>query len=151
MNVILLLSNDNKITELLIYASISQVWDACSDAMITFNEEHLAEELAYIVENDLLLHAVDRELSSKDSVDVVHGAKVEDILLPDQQGQDARITLQNGQRFKTKLLVSVIYVCLSFIVCRSPFLGPIVLPCWSTSPIGCSIFQHTFSAPRLTR
>ncbi|XP_046751090.1 ubiquinone biosynthesis monooxygenase COQ6, mitochondrial isoform X1 [Diprion similis] len=82
-----------------------QVWDACSDAMITFNEDHLADELAYIVENNLLLHAVSQQLSNKNSVDLIYGAKADDISLPTTPGQDAAITLQDGQRFGTKLLI----------------------------------------------
>ena len=75
--------------------------------MITFNEDHLAEEFAYIVENDLLLHAVDQQLSNHPSITVIYNAKVEDIILPEKQGEDATITLHSGEKFKTKLLVSI--------------------------------------------
>lgn len=74
--------------------------------MITFNEDHLAEELAYIVENDLLLHAVETELSEKKSVKVITNAKVEDIYLPGEFGTHSSIRLQSGENFKAKLLVS---------------------------------------------
>nr|XP_033328232.1 ubiquinone biosynthesis monooxygenase COQ6, mitochondrial isoform X2 [Megalopta genalis] len=82
-----------------------QVWDACSDAMIEFNEDHLSEEVAYIVENDLLLHAVNKQLADKENVNVVYESKVENIKLPQIQGEPARIQLQNGKKYKTQLLV----------------------------------------------
>ena len=82
------------------------MWDACSDAMITFNEDYLSNEIAYIVENDLLLHAVDKQLSEKGTVKVVYNAKVENISLPETPGEGSAVTLQNGGYFETKLLVS---------------------------------------------
>ncbi|XP_033228541.1 ubiquinone biosynthesis monooxygenase COQ6, mitochondrial [Belonocnema kinseyi] len=82
-----------------------QVWDACSDAMITFNEDYLNNEIAYIVENDLLLHAVDKQLSEKDSVKVVYNAKVENISLPETPGENSAVILQNGGNFESKLLI----------------------------------------------
>ncbi|XP_076637327.1 ubiquinone biosynthesis protein COQ6, mitochondrial [Colletes latitarsis] len=82
-----------------------QVWDACSNAMIEFNEDHLSQEIAYIVENDLLLHAVNKQLADKNNVDVVYNSKVEAIKLPKLQGDDAEIQLQNGKKYSTKLLI----------------------------------------------
>ncbi|XP_012149973.2 ubiquinone biosynthesis protein COQ6, mitochondrial isoform X1 [Megachile rotundata] len=82
-----------------------QVWDACSDAMIVFNEDYLAEEIAYIVENDLLLHGVNKQLTEKENVNVVYDSKVESIKLPVNEGDNAEIQLQNGKTYKTKLLI----------------------------------------------
>lgn len=82
-----------------------QVWDACSDAMIVFNEDYTTDEIAYIVENDLVLHAVNKQLSEKGNVDVIYNSKVEHIKLPKVPEENAEIQLQNGKRFKAKLLV----------------------------------------------
>ncbi|XP_017876417.1 ubiquinone biosynthesis monooxygenase COQ6, mitochondrial-like [Ceratina calcarata] len=82
-----------------------QVWDACSDAMIVFNEDYVTDEVAYIVENDLLLHAVNKQLSEKENVNVIYNSKVENINLPKTPEENAEIQLQNGKRFKAKLLV----------------------------------------------
>ncbi|XP_076234829.1 ubiquinone biosynthesis protein COQ6, mitochondrial [Calliopsis andreniformis] len=82
-----------------------QVWDACSDAMIVFNEDHLADEIAYIVENDLVLHAVNKQLEEKENVNVIYTSKVENIKLPKGLGEDAEIQLQDGKKYKTKLLI----------------------------------------------
>lgn len=39
-----------------------QVWDSCSDSMIAFTKDDMAEPLAYIVENDVILGALMRQL-----------------------------------------------------------------------------------------
>ncbi|XP_015119994.1 ubiquinone biosynthesis monooxygenase COQ6, mitochondrial [Diachasma alloeum] len=82
-----------------------QVWDATSDAMITFNEDYLADEIAYVVENDIVLHALDQELEDKINLNVIYNAKVEDIYLPCKRGENSKIKLQSGEEFSTKLLV----------------------------------------------
>ncbi|OAD58343.1 Ubiquinone biosynthesis monooxygenase COQ6 [Eufriesea mexicana] len=82
-----------------------QVWDACSDAMIVFNEDYLMKEIAYIVENDLLLHAVNKQLANKENVNVIYNSKVENIKLPKTPEENAEIQLQDGTKYKTKLLV----------------------------------------------
>lgn len=74
--------------------------------MITFNEDYLSDEIAYIVENDLLLYAVNKQLEEKNSVRVIYNAKVENISLPETSGENAIVILQNGGNFGTKLLVS---------------------------------------------
>lgn len=80
-----------------------KIWDACSDAMITFNEDQLSDELAYIVENDLVLHAVNTELSKKESVTVINDAKVDKIILP-----ESRVLLEGGKSITSKLLVRTV-------------------------------------------
>ncbi|KAF9796706.1 hypothetical protein SFRURICE_008116, partial [Spodoptera frugiperda] len=63
-----------------------QVWDASSDAMISFSSsELLDDDVAYIVENDILLHAVNTELTSTDNnVKIVYDAKIAGYQLPKQ-------------------------------------------------------------------
>ena len=73
--------------------------------MIEFNEGNLANEIAYVVENDLLLHAVNKQLEEKENVNVIYASKVENIKLPKTQGDDAEVQLQNGNKYKTKLLI----------------------------------------------
>ncbi|XP_014477633.1 PREDICTED: ubiquinone biosynthesis monooxygenase COQ6, mitochondrial isoform X2 [Dinoponera quadriceps] len=82
-----------------------QVWDACSDAMITFNEDYLYNELAYIVENDLLLHAVNKQLSQKENVTVIYNSKVAEIKLPNTIERYTTIELKSGKQYRTRLLV----------------------------------------------
>lgn len=78
--------------------------------MITFNEDYLSKELAYIVENDLLLHAVNTQLCEKSNVNVVYNAKVTNLMLPEIIGENVKIQLENGKQYKTKLLVSDRYI-----------------------------------------
>lgn len=74
--------------------------------MITFNEDHLSEDLAYIVENDLLLHAVNKQLSQKENVTVIHESKITDVKLPKTSAEFASVQLQSGKQYAARLLVS---------------------------------------------
>ncbi|XP_012535074.2 ubiquinone biosynthesis monooxygenase COQ6, mitochondrial [Monomorium pharaonis] len=82
-----------------------QVWEACSDAMITFNEDLSNKELAFIVENDLLLHAVNKQLSEKENVTVIYESKIVNVKLPKTSIELATVELQSGEHYKAKLLV----------------------------------------------
>ncbi|CAH2257110.1 jg11954 [Pararge aegeria aegeria] len=57
-----------------------QVWDACSEAFISFSSSDIMDDdVAYIVENDVLMEAINTELKSSTvrNVDIVYGAKIE--------------------------------------------------------------------------
>jgi len=72
--------------------------------MITFNEKYLTDELAYIVENDLLLYAIDKQVSEKENVTVIYESKVTDVKL--SKTGYSTIELKSGKRFRSELLVS---------------------------------------------
>lgn len=40
------------------------MWDACSDALITFDKDNLEDEMAYIVENDIVVAALTKQLDA---------------------------------------------------------------------------------------
>ncbi|CAG9134033.1 unnamed protein product [Plutella xylostella] len=85
-----------------------QVWDACSDALITFSSsEIMDDDVAYIVENDVLLHAVNTELKSPEvsNVNVVYGAKIANYELP-KTASDSRslVRMGNGDVYSCQLL-----------------------------------------------
>lgn len=88
-----------------------QVWDACSDALITFDNEDMQEEMAYIVENDVIVAALNRQLDAlSESVEVQYQAKVVKYHWPrsHQTGDSipwVQLTLADGQRLQTKLLI----------------------------------------------
>ncbi|KAM9708952.1 ubiquinone biosynthesis monooxygenase COQ6, mitochondrial [Menidia menidia] len=88
-----------------------QVWDACSDALITFDKENLQDEMAYIVENDIVVAAITKQLDTlSDSVQVKYRSKVEKYGWPmPHQAADyvpwVRVTLANGETLQTKLLI----------------------------------------------
>ncbi|KAM8833976.1 ubiquinone biosynthesis monooxygenase COQ6, mitochondrial [Synchiropus picturatus] len=88
-----------------------QVWDACSDALITFDKDNLQEEMAYIVENDVVVAALTKQLHSlSDSVQVKYRSKVVKYTwpVPHTAGDSlpwVQVTLANGETLQTKLLI----------------------------------------------
>ncbi|XP_010896209.2 ubiquinone biosynthesis monooxygenase COQ6, mitochondrial [Esox lucius] len=88
-----------------------QVWDACSDALITFDKENLQDEMAYIVENDIIVAALTKQLENlSDHVRVQYKSKVVKYTWPkSHQVEDSipwvQVTLANGQTLQTKLLI----------------------------------------------
>lgn len=57
-----------------------QVWDSNSDAVITFNHENYSD-VSYIVENDLILAALQKELTNCET-EIVYSTKIENVQLP---------------------------------------------------------------------
>lgn len=87
-----------------------QVWDASSDAMISFNSsELLDDDVAYIVENDVLLHAINNELDSisGSNVKIIYNAKISDYQLPKEYTETPKTTVKmsNGDTYTCQLLV----------------------------------------------
>lgn len=74
--------------------------------MITFNHDDLSEVLAYIVENDVLLASVEKELKQIQNVTVINEARIKSYGLPDEKQEITRVELENGTSFSCKLLVS---------------------------------------------
>ncbi|KPI92350.1 Putative ubiquinone biosynthesis monooxygenase COQ6 [Papilio xuthus] len=88
-----------------------QVWDACSDALISFSSSDvLDDDVAYIVENDVLLNAIDKELKSSavKNVEIVYGAKIAGYELPQSENSESIVKMSNGDIYKCQLLVSKI-------------------------------------------
>ncbi|KAK6307250.1 hypothetical protein J4Q44_G00223980 [Coregonus suidteri] len=89
----------------------SVVWDACSDGLITFDKENLQDEMAYIVENDIIVAALTKQLENlSDQVRVQYKTKVVTYTWPkSHQVAESipwvQVTLANGQTLQTKLLI----------------------------------------------
>uniref|UniRef100_A0A3Q3A1P8 Coenzyme Q6, monooxygenase n=1 Tax=Kryptolebias marmoratus TaxID=37003 RepID=A0A3Q3A1P8_KRYMA len=89
----------------------SAVWDACSDALITFDKEDLLDEMAYIVENDIVVTAITKQLDTlSDNVQVKYKSKVVKYTWPMlHHAADSipwvQVTLANGETHQTKLLI----------------------------------------------
>ena len=65
-----------------------QVWDACSDAHISFDPSRefgdSSSDMGYIVENPVTITALRKQLKVLDSrVDVFYGTKLKRLTLPD--------------------------------------------------------------------
>ncbi|XP_044292884.1 ubiquinone biosynthesis monooxygenase COQ6, mitochondrial isoform X1 [Varanus komodoensis] len=87
-----------------------QVWDACSEAMIIFDKENL-EDMGYIVENDVILSALTKQLDEvSDRVEVLYRSRAVGYKWPlHYQSSDTstwvQIDLADGHRLQTKLLI----------------------------------------------
>ncbi|XP_071491225.1 ubiquinone biosynthesis monooxygenase COQ6, mitochondrial-like [Diadema antillarum] len=89
-----------------------QVWDACSDALIAFNQSpDLSEDMAYIVENDVTNAALLSQLDGvKSNVEVQYEKRLSSIQIP-PQGQFeeeswAQVHLEGEESvIKTRLVV----------------------------------------------
>ncbi|CAH1957100.1 unnamed protein product [Acanthoscelides obtectus] len=82
-----------------------QVWDAISDACITFGDENAIEDISYIVENDLLLDAVSKELKNVNNVEVIYNTRAKEYSLPLHNEDKVQITLENGSSITCSLLL----------------------------------------------
>ncbi|KAF5308215.1 hypothetical protein FQR65_LT06395 [Abscondita terminalis] len=82
-----------------------QVWDAISDVMISFNHEEVSKVAVHIVENNLLMHAVDKEIANLDNVVVKNQIKVKEYLLPENFSQNVTVHLDGGETLTCNLLL----------------------------------------------
>ena len=82
------------------------MWDALSDASITFGDSEHSEHVSYIVENDLLLAAVTEEAKNINNLDVLYDAKIKCYGLPEYHENLVKIHLENGTAYTCDLLVS---------------------------------------------
>lgn len=86
------------------------MWDACSDAMISFSSaEMLDDDVAYIVENDVLLHAINSELSTTNNknLNINYESKISGCTLPQEDSnQRSVVKMSNGDTYTCQLLVS---------------------------------------------
>lgn len=73
--------------------------------MITFNHDNFSANVAYIVENDVLVHAILKELEPFDNITVRNDAKIEKILLERDGATYSKVQLANGDDFSAELLV----------------------------------------------
>ncbi|XP_061467702.1 ubiquinone biosynthesis monooxygenase COQ6, mitochondrial [Rhineura floridana] len=87
-----------------------QVWDACSEAMIIFDKDNL-EDMGYIVENDVILSALTKQLEAvSDQVEVLYRSRAVGYTwsLPYQTSDSSpwiHIDLADGHKLQTKLLI----------------------------------------------
>lgn len=91
--------------QVLVFCTL-QVWDAISDASITFGEETSTDDVSYIVENGLIIDSVSKELKTIQNVDVLYETKVKSYDLPDHKEENVNICLEDGSNYKCELLVS---------------------------------------------
>ncbi|CAI9567203.1 unnamed protein product [Staurois parvus] len=87
-----------------------QVWDACSDALITFDKEGL-EDMGYIIENDVITAALTKQMDAMtDRIEVLYRSRAVNYTWPapyhDEEGSSwVQIQLADGQKLHTRLLI----------------------------------------------
>ncbi|CAB3360546.1 Hypothetical predicted protein [Cloeon dipterum] len=79
-----------------------QVWETSSEAVLNFNNPHLDDPIAYIVENDVLLGAVTKILTETNA-SVKYGTKIESCNLLDAD-EKPKVTLSSGEQISCSLL-----------------------------------------------
>lgn len=84
-----------------------QVWDGCSDALITFNHDNFIGDVSYIVENDVLLHSVLKELEPFSNITIRNEAIIERISLEKEGLPCNKVELKTGEDFSAELLVKI--------------------------------------------
>lgn len=83
-----------------------QVWESFSDALITFDHDNPADTVAYIVENDVILHAILKELEHATNITIKNEAKIENVLLERDGVLNGAVQLKSGETFTADLLVN---------------------------------------------
>lgn len=83
-----------------------QVWEACSNSLITFSDEDLSNPVAYIIENDLMLWALSKRNSDIPNTSVQYSSKIKDYALPLSSDVDRpEVLLETGEKLTCDLLI----------------------------------------------
>ncbi|CAG5124945.1 unnamed protein product [Candidula unifasciata] len=89
-----------------------QVWESCSDALITFSNPDMTESLAHIVENDVILAGIMKALKAvKNRVDVRYESKAVSYKIPEghdppeQKQPFVEMILNDNKVLRTRLLI----------------------------------------------
>ncbi|XP_070576864.1 ubiquinone biosynthesis monooxygenase COQ6, mitochondrial-like [Ptychodera flava] len=89
-----------------------QVWDSCSNALITFDRENLSKKIGHIVENDVTVIGLTKvlDLLKGNRVDLKYSAKATHVELP-VPGEGfsnpfVKVFLEDGEEIHTQLLVA---------------------------------------------
>lgn len=69
----------------------------------------MSEEIAHVVENDLILSSLTQETSkiASQQLEVRYQTKITDYALPEEEEKPARVTLNDGTTLSADLIVSV--------------------------------------------
>jgi ubiquinone biosynthesis monooxygenase Coq6 len=84
-----------------------QVWDAISGEAIEFSHTNFSDSVAYIVENDLILEGLYKQLADLTNVEVRNQASVESCNLIKDGLEKNNVKLKTGEEMNCDLLVSV--------------------------------------------
>lgn len=84
-----------------------QVWDADSDALIKFHHENFTDDVACIIENDLILNSMLNIIKDSPNILLKNSSKIMEIKLPQRDCVDEspEVTLIDGDKFTCDLLI----------------------------------------------
>ncbi|XP_056635326.1 ubiquinone biosynthesis monooxygenase COQ6, mitochondrial isoform X1 [Diorhabda sublineata] len=82
-----------------------QLMDALSDASITFGEESSDKDISYIVENNLIIDAVKKEIKTTNNVEICYERKIKKYLIPGIEDNHVHIILENGDEYSCDILI----------------------------------------------
>ncbi|CAO1429231.1 unnamed protein product [Diamesa tonsa] len=82
-----------------------QVWDGVSNERIDFQHTSLADSVACIVENDLILEALYRQLQTLNNIEIKNESRLESCILPKDGAQTSEVTLKSGENYSCDLLI----------------------------------------------
>lgn len=83
--------------------------------MITFQGDALTDDMAYIVENDVLVHSVLQEIEKHPNIVMQNNSKIETVQLADEAHNLGLVTLKTGEQYSCSLMVSFIFYFVTFI------------------------------------
>lgn len=86
-----------------------QVWDGVSNETIHFNHPNFNNKVACIVENDLILEALYKQLTKLLNVQVKNESRLEACKLPKDGAAKSEVSLKSGEQFSCDLLVSKLF------------------------------------------
>lgn len=90
------------------------MWDGISDALITFNQPNFIDEVAYIVENDVLIHAILKEIKKNSNITIKNNSKIEKIQLQRDGHTNGKVHLKSGEIYSADVLVSISFNSITF-------------------------------------
>ncbi|XP_064211534.1 ubiquinone biosynthesis monooxygenase COQ6, mitochondrial-like [Tribolium castaneum] len=82
-----------------------QVWDAMSDAAISFDHDNLEKPVAYVVENDVLLDAVRQEMENVKTVEVLYESKIQTCSHCNTEEDLVTVCMENGAKYTCELVL----------------------------------------------
>lgn len=78
--------------------------------MITFNHDNFIGDVAYIVENDVLVHSILKELEPFENITVKNDAKIDKVQLERDGVTYGKVQLTSGEDFSAELLVKHLFI-----------------------------------------
>lgn len=92
------------------YFCSKKVWDGISDALIQFNDDEFVASVAYVVENEVLLYAIDKEIEKNSNVEIRNDSRIEKVNLQCNGAPCNEVHLKSGEMYTSTLLVSVLHI-----------------------------------------